>query len=85
VVAEIEDALGIVSSEFVYASLMQLIATAELPGGRISEMAVSASLALAARRDRMRSPDPVACTRMVKKLKRPKERRLLQACQGACG
>ena len=41
----LKNALGTASSDFVYCSLMQLIAAAKLPGGRISEMAVSSSLA----------------------------------------
>jgi len=41
----LKNALGTASNPFVYASLMQLIASAKLPGGRTSEMAVNASLA----------------------------------------
>ena len=42
----LKNALGTASSDFVSASLMQLIAAAKLPGGAMSETAVSASLAL---------------------------------------
>jgi hypothetical protein len=41
----LKNALGTASSPFVYASLMQLIAAAKLPGGGLSEIAVNASLA----------------------------------------
>ena len=41
----LKNALGTASSDFVYASLMQLFAAAKLPGGGMSEKAVNASLA----------------------------------------
>jgi hypothetical protein len=45
----LKNAFGTASSEFVQASLYQLIAAAPLPGSGISEIAVNASLAFYAR------------------------------------
>ena len=57
-----KSALGTASSDFVYCSLMQLIAAARLPGRGASELAVSASLALI---ETAKPRDEVECALLI--------------------